>query len=120
MVGDVKQKFQGAGICKRHENRGNVGQYQCLFLGRKEFIYSQVFKINANSVIHFEILFNTVVCGFCYLSWKNCIFSTTYNILRHLRVMCVSRNTNPNVKTDSFDFFLVFRPVFCFKLICFF
>lgn len=63
MVGDVKQKFQGAGICKRHENRGNVGQYQCLFLGRKEFIYSQVFKINANSVIHFEILFNTVVCG---------------------------------------------------------
>lgn len=53
MVGEVKQKFQGADICRRHENRVNVSQYQCLFLGRKEFLCSQVFKINANSVIHF-------------------------------------------------------------------
>lgn len=47
MVGDVMQKFLGDEVCRRHEGRVNLGQYQCLFLGRK-FIYSQVFKINKN------------------------------------------------------------------------
>ena len=60
MVGEVKQKFQNAIICRKHENRINRGQD----LGRKKFIDHQVFKINANFVIHFKILSDTYYSTF--------------------------------------------------------
>ena len=35
-MGDVRQTFQGADVCRRHEGRVYLGQYQCPFPGRKE------------------------------------------------------------------------------------
>lgn len=77
MLGDVQQTFQEADMCRRHENRVNAGEYQCLFPRTKEFIFSGVFKINAVKNIRFKILFNTYCNMFLTLSLKNYIISTT-------------------------------------------